>query len=85
MVPGAVGSDPDLEANLTLGVRPPQPSYDPRNHAERSRVNSRAQNEGMEVSRLSAPAYVMPEQDVGVHNEDPHTEEGMDAAVGLTG
>lgn len=84
-MPGAVGSGPDQAANLTLGIRPPQPIYDPQNHEERSRVNTRAPNEGTEASRPSTPAHAMPEQDVGVGNGDPHFEEGMDAAVGLTG
>ena len=85
MVPEAVGTGPDLEANLTLDIPSPQPSYNPRNQAERFRVNTQAQSRSTQVSEPSAAAQTMSEQDVGVRKNDSHTEEGMHPAVGLTG
>ncbi len=82
-VPGAVGTSPDLDANLTLEFHPPQPSYDPHSYAERSRADARAQNQSREI--LGSPNAVTQEQDVGVRNGEPHIEEDMDFAVGLTG
>lgn len=82
-VPGAIGAGPDLEANLTgpdletnltFDIRPPQPSYDPQSHAERSRANARAQHQGMEVSDPPTATHAIQEQDVGVRGGDAHTE-----------
>lgn len=84
-MPGAAGTGPNVEANLTLDIRPPQPSYDPQNHAERSQANARAQMQGMEVSGSPTAAHAMQEQDVGVRNSDHHIEEGTDISVDLTG
>lgn len=84
-VPSAVGTGPDLEANLTLGIRPPQPSYDPQSHAERSRASARAQGEGMEVPNSPTGAYAVAEQDIGVRRGDPDTEEDLDISVAPTG
>ena len=84
-VPEAVGTGPDLEANLTLHIPSPRPSYDPRNQAERFRVNTQAQSRSTLVSGPSAAAQTISEQDVGVRNNDSDTEEGMHVAVGLTG
>ena len=83
-MPGAVGTSPDLEANLTLEVRPPQAIYDPQDHAERSRAHARAQNPSTEVSGISTTAHALPEQDAGVRNGDPHIEEDMGAG-GMAG
>lgn len=87
MVPGAVGTGPDLdlEANLNLGIRPPQPSYDPENHTERDRANTRAEDQGIEVSGPFTTVRATQEQDVGVRNGDPHIEQGTDITAGLTG
>lgn len=85
MVPEAVGTGPDLEANLTLDTPSPQPSYDPRNQTQRFRVITQAQSRSTQASEPSAAAQTMSEQDVGVRNNDSHTEEGMHPAVGLTG
>ncbi len=84
-MPGAVGTSPDLEANLALGIHPPQPSYNPQSHADRSRANARAQDQSLEVSGSPTAAHATQEQDVGVRNGEPHIEEEMDVAVGLTG
>lgn len=85
-LPGSVGTGPDLDANLALEVRIPPPSYDRHGRAESSRSNIRAQDESAEVSASSTTSHTVPEQDVGVHNGDPHTEEEQaDAAVGLPG
>ena len=88
-VPDAVGTGPDLEANLTLEIRPPQPSYDPhasQSHAESSRASAPAHGPGMEVPDGPPPigARAMQEEDVAVCNNDHHIEEGVDIAVGLT-
>ena len=85
MVPGAVGTGLDFEANLTLDIPPPQPSYDPRNEAERFRVNTQALSRSTEVPKPSAAAQTISEQDVGVRNDDSHTGEGMHVDVGMTG
>ena len=85
-LPGSGGPAPDLDANLALEVRTPPPSYDRHARAEGSRFNTRAQDESADVSASSTTSHIVPEQDVGVHNSDPHTEEGqVDNAVGLTG
>lgn len=78
-VPTAVGTSPDLEANLTLEIRPPHSSYDPQDHAERSQTDARVQNQSTEVSGISTATHGMQEQDVGVRNGDPHIEEDMSA------
>lgn len=85
MVPGAAGTGPDLEADLTPEIRPAQPSYDPQNHAERSRVNTRAQNERTEVLISSTASHAMPEQDVGIRSGDHHIEGGVDVEVDIMG
>ena len=84
--PGTGGTGPDLDANLALEVRTPPPSYDRHGRAEGSRFNTRAQDESAEVSASFTTNHTVPEQDVGVHNGDPHTEEEqLDVAVGLPG
>ena len=85
MAPEAVGTGPDLDANLTLDIPSPQPSYDPRNQAERFRVDTQAQRRSTRASEPSAAAQTISEQDVGVRKNDSHTEEGMHPAVSLTG
>ena len=82
---GAVGIDPDLEANLTLDIRHPQPTYDPQNHTERYWANSSTQHRSAEVSGQSAIVQTIAEQDVGIRNHDPHVEEDMDITIGCTG
>lgn len=84
-VPDNLGTNLDPEANFTIDVHPPQPSYDPQNHAERSQAHSRAQNQSSEVFAIPTATHATPEQDVGVRNEDPYIEEGMDIAIGWTG
>ena len=79
MVPDTVDTSPDVEANLNLELHPPQ------NHIERSRVNPRAQNQGMEVLDTPTAAHAMQEQDVGVRNGDPLVDEELDFAVGQSG
>ena len=82
MVPGAVDVGPYLEANLTLDVRRPQPTYDPQNHTERSWANSPAQRGSAEVSGQSAAVQTVAEQDVGSRNDDSHIEEDMNITIG---
>ena len=82
MVPGAVDIGPDLEANLALDVHRPQPTYDPQNHTERSWANSPTQSRSAEVSGQSAAVQTVAEQDVGLRNDDRHTEEDMDITIG---
>ena len=79
-MPGAAGAGLDLEADLTLEVRPPQPMYDPQNHTEMSWTNVQAQYQSTDVSGQSAAAQTMPEQDIGLRNGDHHIEEDMDTA-----
>ncbi|KAL9066248.1 MAG: hypothetical protein Q9161_007705 [Pseudevernia consocians] len=83
-VPDIVDTSPDIEADLTLDLHPPQSSHDPQNHTERSRVNARAQNQGMEVPGSPTVTHSMQEQDVGVRDGDPHVDEEMDVSVDLT-
>lgn len=84
--PGSVGTGPDLDANLTLEVRTPPSSHDRHGRAEGSRFNTGAQDGSTEVPASSTTSHTVPEQDVGVHNSDPHIGEGqVDNAVGLTG
>ena len=85
MSPGAVGTGSDLEANLTLGIRPPQPSYNPHNHFERSRANSRAEYQVTDVSGSPTAAHGLREQDDGVRSSDDYVEQGMDITVDMTG
>ena len=82
MVPGAVDIGPDLEANLTLDVRRPQPTYDPQNHTERIWANSPTQRRSAEVSGQSAAVQTVAEQDVGPRSDDSHIEEDMDITIG---
>lgn len=84
MVPGTVGTGPDLEATLPLGIRPPQPSYDPQGHAERPRANARVQDEGMEHSGSLPSAVVTQDQGAGVRNGAHYVEESMDITVDVT-
>ena len=77
-MPGAAGAGPDLEADLTLEVHPPQPMYDPQNHTEMSWTNVRAQYQSTGVSGQYAAAQMMPEQDIGLRNGDHHIEDDMD-------
>ena len=82
MVPGAVDIGPDLEANLTLDVRRPQPTHDPQNHTERSWAYSPTQRRSAEVLGQSAAVQTIAEQDVGLQNDDRHIEEDMDITIG---
>lgn len=82
---GAAGTGPDLEANITLGLRRPQPSHAPPNRAARLRANARAESQGTEDSRSATPTAAMPEQDVGVRSGLPQIEEHMHTAVGHSG
>lgn len=82
MVPGAADLGPDLEANLTLDVRRPEPTYDPQNHTARSWANSPAQRRNAEVSGQPAIVQTVAEQDVGLRSDDGHIEEDMDIAIG---
>ena len=77
MVPGAADLGPDLEANLTLDLRRPQPTYDPHHHTERAWANSPIQRRSAEVSGQSAVVQTVAEQDVV-----PHIEEDIDITVG---
>ena len=78
--PGAVATDPDLEANLTPSVQHPHRSHDPRGHMERSQANHRAQEQGAGAPESHIAANAMPEQDVGVRHGTQHFEE----EIGLT-
>ena len=82
MVPGAVDIGPDLEANITLDVRRPQPTYDPHNHTERSWANPPTRHQGAEVSGQSAAVQTVTEQDVSPYNDDSHIEEDMNITIG---
>ena len=73
---------PDLEANLTLGVRSPQPIYNPQYHIERSRANSLIQHQSTEVSGQSAAAQRMVEQHPSLSNGDHDIEEHGDIDMG---
>ena len=84
MVPGAVDIDPDLEANLSLNISRPQPTYDPKNHTERSWAVSPTQSRSAEVSGHSAVIQTFAQQDVGFCNHDHHIEEDMDITIGYT-
>ena len=81
MVPEAVDMGPGLEANLTLEVRPPPPTYDRQNHTERPWANAGVQYQTSGVSSQSAAAQTIPEHGLGLHNGDHYMEE-MDIAVG---
>ena len=80
---GVGGTGPDLEANLTLGIRPPQPSHDPLSHIESSRADTRAEERGTEVLISSTAAQAIQEQDVAVRNGDHHVEEGIEVEEGI--
>ena len=85
-LPCSEGTGPDLDANLAVGVRPPPPTYDRHGRTEGSRSNTRAQDESTEVPASSTTSRTVPEQDIGVQNRDPDTEEEqVDIAVGLPG
>lgn len=84
-MPSTLSTDPDLEANLTLEVCLPQPSYDPQDHAERSWAHVGAQDQSVEVDGVYTAVDAMPELDVGIRNDDPHIEEGVDYTIGLAG
>lgn len=74
-VPGAAGIDPDLEANLTLGVQLPQRSYSPQHHVQTSQAGPRAYNQPVGTPESSVAANAVPEQDVGVRNNGAQTEQ----------
>ncbi|KAM0795149.1 hypothetical protein BDR22DRAFT_826351 [Usnea florida] len=76
-LPGSGGTSPDLNANLAVEVRPPPRSYDRHGRTEGSRSSTRAQDESTEVPASSTTSHTVPEQDIGVHNGDPDTEEGQ--------
>ena len=80
-MPGVAVAGPDLEIDPTLEVRPPQPTYNPHDHTERSRASTRAQYQGMEASGHTAAAQAMPEQEGDLRNGDRHVEEDMDVTV----
>ena len=82
MVPGAADIGPYLEANLTLDVRRPEPTYDPQSYTESSWANSPTQHRSAEVSGQSAAVQTIREQDVVFHNDDRHIEEDMDITIG---
>lgn len=82
MVPGAVDNGPDHEANITLDVRRPQPTYDPQSHTERSWANPPTRHQSAEVPGQSAAVQTVAEQDVGPRNDDSHIEEDMDITIG---
>ncbi|CAD6590898.1 MAG: hypothetical protein ASARMPRED_005096 [Alectoria sarmentosa] len=84
-LPGDLGTGLDLEANLTLDVRPPHPSHGPLSHAERPRVSTGAEHQSTEISGSSAAPQTMPEQDIGVRDGDRHIEEDMDLTLDPTG
>lgn len=82
-VPGAVATEPDLEANLTLQLRPPHPVYDPHDHAARPRAHTPVENQGTEVPSSSTLTDAMPEEDVGVHSGHSHVGGDMDITAGI--
>ena len=82
-VPGAAGADPDLEANLTLEVRPPQPTYDPQHRTDGSSMYAEARYRTAETSDQSAAGQMMPGYETNVHNGDHYIEEVADTTVGL--
>lgn len=85
MVPGAVDMGPDLEAGLTLDVQRLQPTYDPRNHTERSWTNSPTQRQSAEISGQSPAVQTIAEHDVDLRNHDRHIEEDTVITIGITG
>lgn len=82
MAPGAADISPDLEANLTLDVRRPQPTYYPPNYTEGSWASSPTQHRSAEVSGQSAVVQTITGQEVGPRNDDCRFEEDMDITVG---
>ncbi|CAD6584147.1 MAG: hypothetical protein ASARMPRED_001612 [Alectoria sarmentosa] len=81
--PGAAGTGPDLEANLTLDVQLPQRGYDPQHHRQRSQASPRAYIQPVETPEPSVAAIAIPEQDVGVRNVSGRAEEESEVFVGL--
>ena len=83
-VPDTVGAGTngtDLEANLTLDIHPPQPSYDPQNYSETSRAHGGTHDQGMEVHGCPTATNVIPEQHIGVHSGGINTQQEIDIAV----
>lgn len=83
MEPGATGTGPDLEANLTIGMQLPQRNDDPQHQAQTPQASPRAydEHEGPLVPSVAADA--IPEQDVGVRSDGAEIEEGSEISVGL--
>lgn len=83
MEPGSAGTDPDLEANLTVNVQRLQRSYDPQGHEQRFQASPRASDQPVRSPESSVAANAIPEQDVGIRNDDAQVEEGCKISVGL--
>ncbi|CAD6584289.1 MAG: hypothetical protein ASARMPREDX12_001577 [Alectoria sarmentosa] len=81
--PGAAGSGPDLEANLTLDVQRPQRGFNPQHHIQRSQASPRAYDQPAETPESSVAAIAIPEQDVGVRNVSDGVEEESEVSIGL--
>ena len=80
---GAPGTEPDLEASLTLGVQLPQRSYDPQHQAQRPQASPRAYDQPVGAPVPAVAADAIPEQDVGVRSDGAQDEEGSEISVGL--
>ena len=83
--PGAVATDPDLEANLTPSLQLPHRSHDPQGHMQRSQAVHRAQEQGAGNPESHIAANAMPEQDVGVRHGTQHVDEEIGLTVQLGG
>lgn len=81
--PGATGTSPDLEANLTIGMQRPQRTYDPQHQAQRPQASSRAYSQPVGPPVPSIAADALSEQDVGVRSDGAQIEEGSEISVGL--
>ena len=81
--PGATGTEPDLEANLTIGMQRPQRTCDPQHQLQRPQTSSRAYNQPIGPPVPSIAADTISEQDVGVRSDGAQIEEGSKIAVGL--
>ena len=79
----AAGTEPDLEANLTIGMQRPQRAYDPQHQAQRPQGSPRAHDEPEGPPMPSVAADTIPEQDVGVRSDGAEIEEGSEISVGL--
>ena len=83
--PGAVATDPELEANLTPSVQHPHYGQDSREHIQSSQASHRAQEHGAGTPESHIAANAMPEQDVGVRHGTQHVDEEVGLSVQIGG